>query len=253
MARDAMSAMLTPARGVRTFLDAPNVAAWRYTLDGTTASNLVATLGLDLLHRSYGQLAVAGAQPQAPPGVIAGVMSHVAERIAGGAGLPPDALPAGIPDAPLISVGAIFEEAAAQGIDIVVLRGSEPPDDLSLGPEAAARLRAALADGWVAILPERPVTLDGRERLGWWLVEPATGRTIDQLADGGGSNYVEHSITVLQALWSKGAYIRFGICLALFIKSLSMFVKIATGDVAGFIVFFVLGIPLHGIHHLLCH
>ena len=126
------------------------------------------------------------------------------------------------PDAPLISVGAIFEEAAAQGLDVVVLRGPEPPDDLSLGPEAAARLRAALEQGWVAIVPERPVELGGKEQLGWWLVDPADGSTVDQLAEGGGANYVEHSILVLQALWRKQAYVRFGICLLLFIKSLSM-------------------------------
>jgi hypothetical protein len=249
MARDGMSAMLTPARGIRTFLDAPNVAAWRYTLEGSSASDLVATLGLDLLHRSFGQLPVAGRQPQAPPGVIAGVMSHVAERVAGGAGLPPDVQP----DGPLTSVGAIFEEAAAQGLDVVVLREPELPVAFQLGPEAASRLRAALEQGWVAIVPERPVMLGGREELGWWLVDPATGRTIDELAQGGGANYVEHSITVLRTLWGKKAWVRFGICLALFIKSLSMVLKVAKGDVAGFLLWFGIGIPLHGIHGLLCH
>jgi hypothetical protein len=45
----------------------------------------------------------------------------------------------------------------------------------------------ALAAGWIVIVPERSVELDGVARSGWWLIDPATGWTRDELDTGKGS------------------------------------------------------------------
>jgi len=42
------------------------------------------------------------------------------------------------------------------------------------------------------IVPERAVDIDGGTHLGWWLVDPATGSTIDELEDGRGAGLVEY-------------------------------------------------------------
>ena len=114
--------------------------------------------------------------------MLAGVTSHVAERLRGGAGLPADLAPA----TPGLSVGAIFEQAVAEGVGLRVLRVPVPAD-LGYPPEAAAHLADALASGWVAIAPELPVRIGTEPRLGWWLVDPATSATIDMLDDGRGA------------------------------------------------------------------
>jgi hypothetical protein len=56
---------------------------------------------------------------------------------------------------------------------------------------AKATLRRALDDGWVAIAPERPVELGDAERVGWWLVDPSTGRLADQMDGGQGQDTIE--------------------------------------------------------------
>jgi len=73
-------------------------------------------------------------------------------------------------------VGAVFEAAASQGIRTLVLQGSVP-DTLRYGPMASSLIREAVASGDVVVLPEQPVMVGDRERLGWWRVDPLTGVT----------------------------------------------------------------------------
>jgi hypothetical protein len=198
--RDATNALLAPDRGVAVHLAAPNVTMHSYEPvigpDGTIAS---VTEFLDLLHRGFGAVPVSGATASVPAGLLAGVTSHVAERLRGGAGLPVD-LAFGAARA---SVGSLFEQAAAEGIGLRVLRGVQPAG-LGYPPAAAARLAEALADGWVAIVPERPVALGDGHPLGWWLVDPVTGATLDQMDDGRGAVMLEHGDIIL--IFAAGAW-----------------------------------------------
>jgi hypothetical protein len=153
---------------------------------------------IDLLHRSFGTLPVADVEAVAPPGVVAGVLSHVVERVQSGEGgdLAPGA------DASTLSVGAIFDAAADQGIGLRVIRDGVP-GDVAIGADAADRLGAALGSGWVAIIPERQVAIGGEERTGWWLIDPATGRTLDELDDGRGAVLPERAMVQLRILWAS--------------------------------------------------
>lgn len=106
-------------------------------------------------------------------------------------------LPAGSPT----GVGRVFEEAARQGIGTVVLRpGEADPTRLAIAEGARARIAAALTAGLVVIVPERPVALGGEERVGWWLVDPTTGATQDQMDDGRGTEMGEWALTMRVAL-----------------------------------------------------
>jgi hypothetical protein len=60
---------------------------------------------------------------------------------------------------------------------------------LTLGE--GARITEALTAGLVVVVPERPVALGGEDRVGWWLVDPATGATADQMDDGRGVTMAE--------------------------------------------------------------
>jgi hypothetical protein len=207
--RDVTNATLSLDRGVAVHLAAPNVVMHTYepVRGGDDSVRLVESL--DLLHRGFGTQAVSGVPATMPAGVLAGVTSHVAERLRVGAGLPAD-LARSAPD---LSVGALFERAVTDGIGLRVLRGS-PPDDLAYPPEATSRLIEALAAGWIAIAPERPVYLDGRERIGWWLVDPASGATQDQMDDGAGSVTAEHSLVIGLLTSSATMLLAMGLCVA---------------------------------------
>jgi len=184
--RDVANATLSADRGVAIHIPAPNVVMHSYELQPDPAGPMKVTESLDLLHRSFLGRPVTGSAPAAPAGVLAGVTSHVSERLRGGAGLPTDLAPV----TPGLSVGAIFEQAMIDGVALRVLQGSVPAD-LGYPPEAAVHLAEALASGWVAIAPERPVQVGNEPRLGWWLVDPATSATIDMLDDGRGVEMVE--------------------------------------------------------------
>jgi hypothetical protein len=167
---------LVGTTGCLPFADGPNVAAWAIepTADGSVQ-------GMDLWHRSVGTLALSDAAPGVAPALAAGVLGHVAERIAAG-----DGLPSGERfGASQVSVGSLFGMAADQGIPLRTLSGTIPAD-LALDAEVAAAIGSALAGGSVVVIPDRAVDVGGTPRLGWWVVEPGTGRTVDQLDGGGG-------------------------------------------------------------------
>jgi hypothetical protein len=212
LGRDAASWKLELDRGVRSFVDAPNLAA--YTMGGALQADgtWVATSTTDLLHRSLGTLPIAGMTPSAPAGILAGVLGHVVERVqAGEAAVGP--LDAWSPGAEVVSVGAIFDAAASQGIGIEAFTGSVP-GGFGEAPEAAERLGQRLADGWIAIAPVRPVTIGGEARVGWWLVDPVTGRTLDELDDGRGATLIERAAKqVWIALRAARPYLCLGLTL----------------------------------------
>lgn len=49
--------------------------------------------------------------------------------------------------------------------------------------------------GGTAIVPASPVALAGRNRVGWWQVEPATGNLVGRMDDGAGQELVEYAIS----------------------------------------------------------
>ena len=180
--RELTAAAMGIDRGVRIFQNGPNVAA--VSLDGQTGTNLDQASGLvaDIWHRSFGQSALVDVDVSVPPALLAGVISHAAERL-------PHVSPRTSSDgsSPVeVSVGAVFDAAAAAGIPLRVLTSATLPGELSLPADVAVRLGRRLAEGWLAVVPERAVSLGAAERTGWWLVDSVTGATIDEMDDGRG-------------------------------------------------------------------
>ncbi len=182
--RAGLAAEVGAPHGVRAFSDAPTIVSYTFVPGAPAAAgdfNIAAAL--DIWHRSFGLASVPGTPQNATPGVVAGVLSHVAERLTMGEGLPVD--PAAPPSPPL-SVGRIFDEAKRQGIAAKALQGAGAEAGLAYPAAALIRLGDELRAGYTAVLPERPVDVDGGAHVGWWLVDPATGRTLDELEDGRG-------------------------------------------------------------------
>jgi transglutaminase-like putative cysteine protease len=203
--RDALAFGNSHVNGYRFVIDEPNLTAVIQTPSTSADSGQASTLRMDLLHRHQIALPIDGNTPTAQPLVAAGVFGHAIERaLMETAGT--DLL--GLPDEDFISVGRVFEEAKQQGIPTVILRpGVDDTSRLTLDEVAQLRIAAALAAGYVVIVPERAVELGGAMRSGWWLVDPATGTTLDQLDDGGGATMIDYAFTVLRIMVCAAAAI----------------------------------------------
>ena len=188
--RDALGAELAIDAGARTFIDGPNIAALTIDVEGEPASRIT-RMGLDIWRRDQGVLPVTGKPLGAARSeFVAGVLGQVAERFAIEG-------EAGDHDAPVAvtDVGAVFEAAASQGIPTLVLQDSAL-DTLPFGPVAMSLIKDAVTTGDVVVVPARTVIVGGRERVGWWRVDPRTGETTDVMDDGSGASAGEYMMIV---------------------------------------------------------
>jgi hypothetical protein len=182
-----MNAELTLGAGARTFLDGPNIVSLSLATDRDGDTQAI-RIGLDIWHRDHGILPLTGPSRSVPEGqLVAGVTDHIAERFA----------LESVADAPgirrsSIGVGEVFEAAATQGIQTLVLQGSVP-GSLPYGAMAAALIEAAVASGDAVVIPAQPVLIDDAARVGWWRIDPATGVTTDVMDDGSGQEVVEYT------------------------------------------------------------
>ncbi|MFL5758319.1 MAG: hypothetical protein ACJ789_01195 [Thermomicrobiales bacterium] len=190
MLRDRLSVDLGLAQGHRFYADAPNVTAHRMEPINITSGQIPEfSIEADLIHRSVVALPVEEATAEAHAGVLAGVLAHVAERMSldstsWARDFAAESLPAAT------SVGRVFEEAGKQHIATTVLLPETADADvatLDISPQAAARMREALAAGQVIIVPEKAVQIDGVPVTGWWQIDPATGKTLDRMENGRGN------------------------------------------------------------------
>ena len=177
--REAGGLELGVPNGMRTFVDGPDLVG--VTVDQRFEEGRVASgLSLDIWHRSLAAHPVADVVASADGAVLAGVLPHLIERLMAGEAS------RDVAERPAASVGSLFEAAAREGIATIVLRDMDRIDALPFAPDAIARLRSALSAGLVAIVPERPPDSTAG-RVGWWLVDPTTGRTVDEMDDGRGT------------------------------------------------------------------
>jgi hypothetical protein len=165
---------------------APNAIALRFQPQDPEQADAPVLVEADLLHQASGWRQTETLAPaEVSPWIARGVVDQVAERLVLDPGLwMTDAAASGI--VPGLSAGLIFETATNKKVPIVALDPSATqPSDLAAYPDAAqVRIKAALDTGMWVIVPEGPVAIDGQDALAWWLVDPATGRISDQLADG---------------------------------------------------------------------
>lgn len=193
--RDELRSELADTTGCLPFDDAPSVVAWVVT---PTPEGPV--LSTDIYHRTFGTVSLSDRAPGAAPALLAGVLGHVAERMAAGDGLPSGDLDGSF----RVSVGSLFQMALDQGIPLRALMG-EIPQGLSLDAESTALIGAAVESGSIVVVPERPLDVGGSPRLGWWVIDPLTGQAVDQLDTGGGAVTEDTIVQVVDSAESAAA------------------------------------------------
>jgi len=202
--RDTLAVDVAGPEGVRFYADEPNIVAFTASSAAEGDRAQTTSVAVDILHRSFKALPLSGMQPTSHPAVVAGVLSHVAERAIVRQGRDPISEDAGPED---VSVGRIFEEANRQGIGVRLVRhGGDGSEGLLVSTGAKVRIAQAVADGYVVIVPEREVTVDGQVIVGWWQVDPRTGDTVDLLDDGRGMAATERGVLNSITLRSAQAF-----------------------------------------------
>ena len=183
--RDNLRMKLEIPQGIRPVISSPQVtlvsASKIDPLDLTSG----VLLEFDLLHRASTSFTIGDANPELNPAILTGITNQIAEQLA------IEIAAEGAPDPSAIAlgatVGAIFSAAIDQDIAIASISDVAEIADLDLIPEVAARLTSAIESGLIVVIPESPVDLGGSQRSGWWLIDPTTGVTRDELDNGKGS------------------------------------------------------------------
>ncbi len=95
-----------------------------------------------------------------------------------------------------LNTETVFDSAREAGIDTVAVGDRNGLDTTGYGADTRAAMAADINRGYVLVMPERPPAED---MIGWWRVDPASGESLGQIADGRGSVSVEtvigHSIS----------------------------------------------------------
>lgn len=182
--RDVLRVQSEIPSGYETFIAHPQLTLTTMSFIDPADAESAIFLELDLLRNTpqVRRLADVELEGGVHPALLAGVFDHIAERmsLAALAQLPESV---GTIEAGL-TVSSLFATAIEEGIPIRVVRQAEDLTGLDLSPIALSRLEYVLAEGWIAIVPSRSVDVQGVVRSGWWLVDPVTGATRDQLDDG---------------------------------------------------------------------
>ncbi len=192
--RDALAGAKAIPMGVRPVLDAPNITSFTMAAAEGDGGSRRLRLEVDILHRSFLTLPVTDVPVATPPGIVAGVVSHVAESLMLSSDLGTDTGEV----ASATSVADVFEAADGAGIEPVLITATVDPEG-PYPPAVRVLMDAATSAGLVLIAPAKPVLLGGTERVGWWQVDPATGRTTDQMDDGRGEMAEETIILDMDA------------------------------------------------------
>ncbi|MEJ7838310.1 MAG: hypothetical protein WKF81_05795 [Thermomicrobiales bacterium] len=201
--RDVLRVQSEIPFGYETFIAHPQLTLTTMSFIDPSDAESAIFLELDLLRNTpqVRRLVDVELNSGAHPSILAGVYDHIAERMSLAALTQLPESDGRVESGPTVS--SIFAAAIEEGIPIRVVRLAEDLADLELSPVALTRLVYALAEGWIAIVPIRSVDVQGVARSGWWLVDPQSGQTRDQLDDG--RSYAAIAIPAGTGLFSVSA------------------------------------------------
>ncbi len=156
------------------FIDRPNVLNWRIGIPAVNADRLAYRELIDVVSNSTSVKWGAGRDPFEVR-LRQGVADTVAEIVALGGNFRMADNTASV----FAMAGAAPDRGKLVGArDVDAVQGLEWPDD------ASARLIQDIDAGFMAVVLHKPISLDQRQRVGWWRVDPASGETIGVMDTG---------------------------------------------------------------------
>jgi hypothetical protein len=100
-----------------------------------------------------------------------------------------------------------FAESLKKGIDWLAIRDARDPalQKIQIPPDARSCIAQDLADGYVVIIPPKPIPVNGKLTTGWWRIDPRTGTTLGMGPNGSGQALTQYARDVNLALQLKSA------------------------------------------------
>jgi hypothetical protein len=101
----------------------------------------------------------------------------------------------------------IFSESLKHGIDWLVIHDAQDPalENAQLPTDALFSVKQDLADGYITVIPQKPIPVNGNPTTGWWRIDPRTGTTLGMGANGLGQALTQYARDVNLALQLKSA------------------------------------------------
>ena len=182
--RDALRMHSELEAGYQSVIVEPQLTLSSISLVDPSNSDSAVQVGIDLLRNSPRVLRLESAEAAGSihPAVHAGVYDQIAEQVTLGT-LAQQPGSEGILEIGA-TVSSIFSAALENDVPIQAITSIDDLGNVQLGPLEKDMIERALADGWFAVTPVRSVEINGADRSGWWLIDPLTGQTRDQLDNG---------------------------------------------------------------------
>ena len=177
---DSINRRVARSNGVALLWSTPRILVTTVEVESLDADRAEARVTLDLRLDRVAAVPYPGAPARAAPlfQVARGMQSSILEGavIARATGL-----------ATPVTTAVLTVESLAGATPLLAI-GPENSDALGelegLPPRCERMMQDALARGRDVIVPQKPTKLAGRERWGWWEVDPATGAVIGVMDDG---------------------------------------------------------------------
>ncbi len=130
-----------------------------------------------------------------------GVPARAAELFQTGRGLQNSVLEGNILEhfsgEPAVTTARLMGEARDQDEELYVVNASNFGsfvEQSDIPQDVGEIVRPYLKNGGEVIIAGRPIELDGRKRWGWWAMDPASGRAIGVMDDGGHQAMMEYTV-----------------------------------------------------------
>ena len=96
---------------------------------------------------------------------------------------------------PHMNVGYLVDLAKNQGIEWQLVKSFQDNswEKWRLSGDVRKRIEDCLAKGWSVVVPERPLVVEGRARLGWWRIDLRSGETLGVMDTGFHQDTTEYS------------------------------------------------------------
>jgi hypothetical protein len=98
---------------------------------------------------------------------------------------------------PAVTTARLMKEAREQEAELFAVNAGnfdEFAEQSDIPQEVGEIVKPYLINGGEAIITGRPIELDGRKRWGWWAMDPASGRAIGVMDDGGHQAMMEYTV-----------------------------------------------------------
>lgn len=98
-----------------------------------------------------------------------------------------------------------FETMTQQGISWHTVRTEGDLATLTLSSDVQTRIKKEVADGYVVVVPEKPVKVSDKDTVAWWRVDAASGESLGIDERGWGPEFAEYAFVVAAVALSTAA------------------------------------------------